>query len=145
MTRNFIKYFIIVFVLVFWTNLSFAETNNKPTSIKNKIIMIDLDGVLNNYTYYNKENMTTLKKGAKEFLKTLSNDYTLILFTSRNLKSTAKWLIENDIDKYFADITNIKRPAYLYIDDRAINFKGNYEKTIEDVNTFKTYWNNKSF
>lgn len=43
-----------------------------------------------------------------------------ILFTTRNNLEATKWLIENKIDKYFKNVTNVKIPAYLYLDDRAI-------------------------
>lgn len=36
-------------------------------------------------------------------------------------------------------ITNIKIAAHCYIDDRALKFEGNWEKTLLDLQTFKTY------
>ena len=53
---------------------------------------------------------------------------------------SAKWLIQNRIDKYFKDVTNIKLPSFLYVDDRTICFKGDYEKTYNDILEFKPYW-----
>lgn len=106
----------------------------KPT------IMIDLDGVLNNYTKFEKDNIPEMKKGTKKFLEKLSEDYELILFTTRNMKMSVKWLIDNDIDKYFKDATNIKLPAYIYLDDRAIQFNGSYENILKAIKEFKVYW-----
>lgn len=105
-------------------------------------ILIDLDGVLNEYgnEKYNENHIPNIKLGAIEFLKELSDYADLYLFTSRNLKLTAKWLFDNNIDKYFKDITNIKIPSYLYIDDRCICFKGDYRKTLNEIKQFKTYW-----
>lgn len=107
-----------------------------------KTILIDLDGVLNNYTKYDENNIPPIKTGAKDFLQTLhkSNEYELILFTTRNLIQTLIWLKENKIEKFFTDITNIKKPAYIYIDDRAIQFNGNFEKLLSDIKNFKVYW-----
>ena len=107
-----------------------------------KRILIDLDGVLNKYgnEKYDEYKLPDAKEGADNFLKNLSDFAELYLFTSRNLLSAAKWLIENDLDKYFADITNIKLPSYLYIDDRAVCFKGNYDKTLEEIMNFNVYW-----
>ena len=51
-----------------------------------------------------------------------------------------KWLIENDIDKYFKNVTNIKIPSYLYVDDRTICFKGDFNKTFNEIIKFKPYW-----
>ncbi len=52
----------------------------------------------------------------------------------------AKWLIKNNLDKYFKDVTNIKMPCQLYVDDRTICFKGDYQKTLDEIINFKVYW-----
>ena len=36
-------------------------------------------------------------------------------------------------------ITNVKLPAFAYVDDRAICFKGDWNLTIEDIKNFKVY------
>ena len=77
---------------------------------------------------------------AQEDLETLSKNAELYLFTSRNLMLATKWLINNNLDKFFKDVTNIKLPSYLYIDDRTICFKGDYQKTLEEIENFKVYW-----
>ena len=107
-----------------------------------KTILIDLDGVLNNYIHFEENEIPSIKEGVKEFLQKLyiSNEYELILFTTRNLLLASKWLIENNIDKYFKDITNVKLPAYIYIDDRAIQFNGDFEKLYNEIKNFKVYW-----
>lgn len=107
-----------------------------------KKILIDLDGVLNEYGEkpYDGNNIPKIKKGAKEFIKELSKIGELYLFTSRNLMLSAKWLLGNNIDKYFKDITNVKMPSYLYIDDRCVCFKGEYKETLEEIKNFKVYW-----
>ena len=105
-------------------------------------ILVDLDGVLNEYGRepYDENNIPEIKIGAKEFVQELSEFGDLYLFTSRNLMLSAKWLIENNIDKYFKDITNVKIPSYLYIDDRCVCFNGNYKKALKEIKEFKVYW-----
>lgn len=114
---------------------------NKMTNFKKKIL-IDLDGVLNKYGRepYDANYIPEIRSGAKEFLKELSNFGDLYLFTSRNLMLATKWLIKNKLDKYFKDVTNIKIPSFLYIDDRCICFKGEYQQTLNDIKEFKVYW-----
>lgn len=109
-----------------------------------KKILIDLDGVLNEYgkEKFDKRTIPEIKDGAYEFIEKLSKFAELYLFTTRNLMLSTKWLIKNDLDKYFKDVTNVKIPSYLYIDDRTICFKGDYEKTIEEIINFKVYWKN---
>ena len=75
------KNFLII-LLVF----CFAIFNEANANMHKKTIMIDLDGVLDNYEKYT-EDIPSIKKGAKEFIVKLSKDYELILFTTRPLKS----------------------------------------------------------
>ncbi len=111
-------------------------------NIRKKKILIDLDGVLNDYGKgsYDENYIPAIKNGAKEFIQELSKFAELYLFTSRNLMLSAKWLIDNNIDKYFKDVTNLKLPSYLYIDDRCICFRGKYEQTLSEVKRFNVYW-----
>ena len=109
----------------------------KPT------ILIDLDGVLNKYCgNYNKDEIPEINENATRFLKKLQllDKYNLVLYTTRNLLLSAKWLIENKIDNYFSDITNIKIPSILQIDDRAICFKGDFDKLFDEINDFKVWY-----
>lgn len=93
-----------------------------------KKILIDLDGVLNKYDGHLDEScIPEPEEGAKEFLQKLNKCADLYLFTTRKLKAAVKWLLKNNLDIYFKDVTNIKIPAYLYIDDRTICFKGDFE------------------
>lgn len=106
-----------------------------------KTILIDLDGVLNEYAgNFDKFEIPPIKKGATEFIKKLSNDFELRLFTTRNKLLAARWLSENNLDKYFADITNIKELSWLIIDDRCLKFKGNYDILYNEINNFQTWW-----
>ena len=107
-----------------------------------KKILIDLDGVLNEYGKepFDEKFIPKIKSGAKEFIKELSKIGELYLFTTRNLLMSANWLIDNKLNSYFKDITNVKLPSYLYIDDRCVCFKGNYNETLKEIENFKVYW-----
>ena len=106
-----------------------------------RTILIDLDGVLNEYTGgFDKDFIPPIKDGAIEFLEKLSKDFEIKLFTTRNKILATKWLIDNNIDKYFEDITNTKDLAWLYIDDRCINFDGSFENLSNSVNLFKPWY-----
>lgn len=100
--------------------------------MKKKTILIDLNGVLNEYTgNYDVNNIPRMKFGADEFLKILSKKFELKIFTTRDRLKTSEWLKTNNLDKYISDVTNVKVPAWLIIDDRSITFNGNYENIIE--------------
>ena len=107
-----------------------------------KRILVDLDGVLNDYwtEKFDENYIPKIKNGAEDFLKKLSKNAELYLFTTRDYKLAKQWLTKNNIEKYFKDITNVKIPAFLYLDDRAICFNGDYEKMLYMINNFKVYW-----
>ena len=106
-----------------------------------KTILIDLDGVLNSYDgIYEEDYIPPIREGAFEFVKNLSVNYRLVLFTSRNLLLASRWLMENKLDKYIENVTNIKEPAYLIIDDRCINFQGNYDKIFNKIINYKAWY-----
>jgi hypothetical protein len=107
-----------------------------------KIISIDLDGVLNTYDGYFDENfIPPMRDGAKEFLEELAKDYTIEIFTTRNKKLTFLWLQKNNLLEFITDVNNVKNPfSSLFIDDRAVSFKGNFSDTIDLVKTFQIHW-----
>ena len=62
-----------------------------------KTLLIDLDGVLNQYKGdFNKDIIPPVLNGAKEFLNKISQKYDIKIFTTRNKLKTVKWLIENE-------------------------------------------------
>lgn len=107
-----------------------------------KKLLIDLDGVLNEYTgNYDENVIPPMKKGAKEFLEKFPKEnYEIKIFTTRNRLLASKWLIDNGLDKIISDVTNVKEPAYLYIDDRCVLFNGDFNDTLQQINNFKAYW-----
>ena len=106
-----------------------------------KTILIDLDGVLNEYTGdFDKDYIPPIKDGAKEFLENLSENFDIKIFTTRNKILATKWLINNSIDQFVADITNVKDLAWLYIDDRCINFDGNFENLSNNISDFRPWY-----
>lgn len=106
-----------------------------------RIILIDLDGVLNNYSgNFDKKNIPPPKEGVQDFLKTLNEKFNIKIFTTRNKLLVSKWLIKHDLDNFIFDITNIKELCWLYIDDRCIAFDGNYKNLISNINNFKPWY-----
>src|SRR5574344_142098 len=109
-----------------------------------KTILIDLDGVLNEYDgNFDEKFIPFIKPGAKEFIKNLSLNYKVKIFKTRNKLLVSKWLIKNELDKYISDITNIKELSWVFIDDRCINFDGNYKHLSDTINKFKPWYKSK--
>lgn len=107
-----------------------------------KIALVDLDGVLNEYSgKYSEIELPKIKDGAREFLEELSKIYDIEIFTVRNKIRTVEWLQKNNIVHLIKEVTNVKNPyASVIIDDRAINFDGDFDKVLELVKEFKPYW-----
>lgn len=135
------KVLFLIIILLINLCYSIVFANEKNLCVYKKTIAIDLDGVLDNYNGKYDENIfSEIKDGAKEFIIELSKNYKLILFTTRNSKQAKEWLLKNKIDKYFSDVTNIKPLAYIYIDDRALKFDGDYNQTLSEIKNYKVYW-----
>ena len=106
-----------------------------------KIILIDLDGVLNTYDgEYNENFIPSIKDGAYQFLEKLSYSFEIKIFTTRNKLLASKWIIENKLDKFVSDVTGFKSPAYLIIDDRCLNFRGNFDKMFDEISNFNVWY-----
>lgn len=106
-----------------------------------KTILLDLDGVLNTYNgQYDKNYIPPIKDGAYNLIQELSKDYKIVIFTTRNSLIASKWILENGLDEYVENVTNVKEPAYLIIDDRCINFDGNYDKLIDKIKNFEVWY-----
>ncbi len=106
-----------------------------------KTILLDLDGVLNTYNgEYDKNYIPPIKDGAYNLIKELAKDYKIVIFTTRNSLIASKWVIENGLDKYVENVTNVKEPAYLIIDDRCINFDGDYRKLEKQIKNFEVWY-----
>lgn len=106
-----------------------------------KTILLDLDGVLNTYDgKYQKDHIPPIREGAKDFIRKIYEDFKIILFTSREKNIASEWITENELNDYISEITNIKKPAYLIIDDRCLNFKGDYQDLLSKIENFKPWY-----
>ena len=106
-----------------------------------KTILLDLDGVLNDYSNgYEQNFIPPVRKDAVTFLEKLSKKFTVKLFTARKLTLAVRWVRENQLEDYIDSVTNIKEPSWLIIDDRCIKFNGNYSQLLDDINEFEVWY-----
>lgn len=119
-----------------------------------KTICIDFDGVISNYKGYKGWGIFEEPvSGASEKINQLKEDgWKIIIFTTRSeTKLIADYCKAHNI--LFDEInrnsdnhpyTNMGKPhADVYLDDRAINFSGNWEESYNNIRNFKP-WNEDS-
>jgi len=92
--------------------------------MKNKKIVIDIDGTICEEKPTFEKCLAKIKPGAKEFIKKLKLDGNfIILYTARSWSEynmTKDWLSKNNISY---DLLMCGKPTYdIWIDDRAIKF-----------------------
>ena len=102
------------------------------------VVCIDFDGVLNNYKFYDPDNLFDMRPGAYDFIMKLSVIYRVVILTARDTEKVKEWLKENNI--VVDEVTNVKPPAVCYVDDRAVRFDGNFNRALHQVFNFYTYW-----
>ncbi len=64
----------------------------------------------------------------------------MVIFTTREVDGVWAWLRKNNLDGLVDDVTNVKIPAFAYVDDRAICFRGNYSRALRQIELFHPYW-----
>jgi len=90
---------------------------------------------------YNPYVISPPKEGVHEFLKNLSEHFDIDIFTPRDKNLVVAWLKEHGLYKYINDVTNIKNKySTVTLDDRAINFDGNFLTAYKKILDFEPYW-----
>lgn len=119
-------------------------------------ICLDFDGVIHSYTsgWTSADEISDPPvKGAFEFIQELlDNDFQVFVFSSRShqldgLEAIKKWFTDwgypqddNNQPKGL-EFPRFKPPAIVYIDDRAVQFRGNFEELDpEELRNFRP-WN----
>lgn len=117
-------------------------------------LAIDFDGVIHEYSkgWNGGEMYDPPVEGTKEALQTLKDaGHKIYIFTTRTNKAFRKKddpdqtkLLQEYLDKYQIPYDKIwtygKPMADIFIDDRAINFSGNWKETVQQIEVFKP-WN----
>ena len=101
----------------------------------------DLDGVLTLGQGKTPYDFAPMRPGAQAFLRELHERYQeVIIHTARPTDAAKNWLRENGLLKYAAAVTNTKLPSKVYIDDRAVEFQGDFKATLRSIKDFLPHW-----
>lgn len=121
---------------------------------KNKTLAVDFDSVIHYYGsgFKNGDIYDDPVPGAKEALEQLIKDgYIILIYSTRcnkeywgkndpnRIEQVKEYLKKHEIP-YSKIHTGGKPKCHIYIDDRAISFKGDWNQTLSDIDNFKT-WN----
>ena len=125
---------------------------NKP------IICIDFDGVIHSYErgWQNGEIYGTVVPGFFEWVERVRDHFKLVIYSSRSrdddgIIAMGTWLHKqrnawikaggnrNPTEPLEIEFAHEKPPAFLTIDDRAIQFRGIWEDTDLDVESLKAF------
>jgi hypothetical protein len=106
------------------------------------IVCVDLDGVLNAFDgWRGADYFHSPRPGASAFLKSLNDlGSRVVVFTVRWAPHVEEWLARHGLEQYVSLVTDKKPPAYVYVDDRAICFEGDFQKPLELVGGFRAHW-----
>jgi hypothetical protein len=107
---------------------------------RRRTIALDFDGVLHKYEGYKNGFIDGPIDGAKDAAQALvDRGHTVVVFTTRDKTTVAAWLKTHGFPAL--EVTDIKRPFYVIVDDRAFNFGGTWDNdTVRNIEAFQPYW-----
>jgi hypothetical protein len=110
------------------------------------IVCVDFNGVLDTYTgWRGADHFDPPWPGAREFLDALCRrGYRIVIFTARHQDDVWAWMRRYRLDGFVDEVTNRKPPAHVFVDDRAVCFRGDYHATLADIDAFAAHWEGAS-
>ena len=112
-----------------------------------KVVCLDFDGVINNYPGWQDEGFAVIHgepvEGAKEATKTLRDAGWLVLVHSTRCGySGGTAAIVEYLNQYNIRVDGVctnKPPADIYVDDRGIQFKGDWAELLSSIQAFQQW------
>jgi hypothetical protein len=108
-----------------------------------RTICLDFDGVIHSYQS-GWQGETVIPDppihGVDRAIKRLRKDYRVVVHSARcktesGRHAVCQWLARHNIE--VDDVCGEKPPAFVYVDDRAVRFTGDWLETIESINAFR--------
>lgn len=62
----------------------------------------------------------------------------MVIFTTRYADDV--WLRMHDLNDLVADVTDRKAAAHVFVDGRAVCFRGDFEATLHEIDRFTAHW-----
>jgi hypothetical protein len=105
-------------------------------------VCVDLDGVLNDYDgYRGAEFFHPVRAGAADFLRKLgAAGYRVVVFTTRHHSFAERWLDAHGMLPLVDSVTDRKPAAHVFLDDRAVCFRGDFDSALREIIEFRAHW-----
>lgn len=112
------------------------EIDPRPT------VCVDLNGVLDLYTgWQGPEHWDEPRPGVESFLRNLNEQgFRVVVFTTRWEADARAWLEKHGLACWIAEVTDRKPAAHVFVDDRAVCFRGDFGETLEEILRFRAHW-----
>lgn len=108
-----------------------------------RTICLDFDGVLNSYRsgWQGAENIPDPPiHGTREAVARLRQQYLVVIHSTRCRTPEGRTAIENWLQRHDIQVDEVcehKPPAHVYVDDRAVPFRGNWDQVVHDIQQFR--------
>ena len=106
------------------------------------IACVDLNGVLDAYTgWRGADHFDPPRPGSREFLTALrERGFRVVIFTTRFGDDVKAWLDRYALADVVDEVTDRKPAAHVFVDDRAICFRGDFDATLREIDAFAAHW-----
>jgi hypothetical protein len=107
-----------------------------------RTVCLDFDGVMNTYTgWKGEQELFEPRSGLKDFLERLQiAGYSVVVNSSRDAAGIRLWLNTHGLSGLVEQVTNVKPPAIVYLDDRGVTFRGDFDEAFSLITAFHPYW-----
>lgn len=106
------------------------------------LVCVDLNGVLDAYTgWRGAQHWDAPAEGAAMFLSELrANGCRVVVFTTRYYRDAWDWLARHGLSEFVTDVTDRKPAADVFLDDRGLPFRGDFDAALRDMASFRPHW-----
>ena len=115
----------------------------KSSQDTEKILALDVDGVITIGGMPSPGEFAPVQTGTRAFLGAiLDRGYKITVFSARSpVEAVKQFFRRQDLDRFVDSYTRTKpREARVFIDDRAITYRGNHAETLAALDSFRVHW-----